>query len=113
MKKNKSTIKFAAIITPDNKNDYPETDSRFYFLFFNSCNNALLFSSERDFTLLVNSSAVSSSLKKSDNVIPKALQSDHQKKNKGKRLLRYTGKPISAIAAYLGFSSQSHFANTF
>ncbi|MFR6640620.1 MAG: helix-turn-helix domain-containing protein [Christensenellales bacterium] len=52
-------------------------------------------------------------MKKSDNVIPKALQSDRQKKNKGKRLLRYTDKPISAIAAYLGFSSQSHSANVF
>lgn len=36
-----------------------------------------------------------------------------EKIEEGKRLLRYTDKPISAIAAYLGFSSQSHFANTF
>ena len=36
-----------------------------------------------------------------------------EKVEEGKRLLRYTDKPISAIAAYLGFSSQSHFANTF
>lgn len=34
-----------------------------------------------------------------------------EKIEEGKRLLRYTDKPISAIAAYLGFSSQSHFAN--
>lgn len=36
-----------------------------------------------------------------------------EKIEEGKRLLQYTDKPISAIAAYLGFSSQSHFANTF
>lgn len=36
-----------------------------------------------------------------------------EKIEEGKRLLRYTDKPISAIAAYLGFSSQSHFANAF
>lgn len=36
-----------------------------------------------------------------------------EKVEEGKRLLRYTDKPISAIAAYLGFSSQSHFANVF
>ena len=36
-----------------------------------------------------------------------------EKIEEGKRLLRYTDKPISAIAAYLGFSSQSHFANVF
>lgn len=36
-----------------------------------------------------------------------------EKVDEGKRLLRYTDKPISAIAAYLGFSSQSHFANVF
>lgn len=36
-----------------------------------------------------------------------------EKVEEGKRLLTYTDKPISAIAAYLGFSSQSHFANTF
>ena len=30
-----------------------------------------------------------------------------------KRLLRYTDKPVAAIAIYLGFSSQSHFANVF
>ena len=36
-----------------------------------------------------------------------------EKTEEGKRLLRYTDKPISAIAAYLGFSSQSHFSNVF
>lgn len=36
-----------------------------------------------------------------------------EKIEEGKRLLRYTDKPISAIAAYLGFSSQGHFANVF
>lgn len=36
-----------------------------------------------------------------------------EKIEEGKRLLRYADKPISAIAAYLGFSSQSHFANVF
>lgn len=36
-----------------------------------------------------------------------------EKVEEGKRLLRYTDKPVSAIAAYLGFSSQSHFSNVF
>lgn len=36
-----------------------------------------------------------------------------EKIEEAKRLLRYTDKLASAIAAYLGFSSQSHFANTF
>ena len=36
-----------------------------------------------------------------------------EKIEESKRLLRYTDKPISAIAAYLGFSSQSHLANVF
>lgn len=36
-----------------------------------------------------------------------------EKIEEGKRLLRYTDKSISAIAAYLGFSSQGHFANAF
>lgn len=36
-----------------------------------------------------------------------------EKVEEGKRLLRYTDKSISSIAAYLGFSSQSHFANVF
>lgn len=36
-----------------------------------------------------------------------------EKIEEGKRLLRYTDKPVSSISAYLGFSSQSHFANVF
>ena len=36
-----------------------------------------------------------------------------EKIEEGKRLLRYTDKPVAAIAAYLGFSSQSHFSNVF
>lgn len=36
-----------------------------------------------------------------------------EKIEESKRLLRYTDKPISAISAYLGFSSQSHLANVF
>ena len=36
-----------------------------------------------------------------------------EKIEEGKRLLRYTDKSISAIATYLGFSSQGHFANAF
>lgn len=36
-----------------------------------------------------------------------------EKTNEAKRLLRYTDKPLSAISAYLGFSSQSHFSRTF
>lgn len=36
-----------------------------------------------------------------------------EKTEEAKRLLRYTDKSLSAIGAYLGFSSQSHFANTF
>ncbi|HBX24894.1 MAG TPA: hypothetical protein DEF61_01195 [Firmicutes bacterium] len=36
-----------------------------------------------------------------------------EKVEEGKRLLKYTDRPISAIAAYLGFSSQSHFTNVF
>lgn len=35
------------------------------------------------------------------------------KTEEAKRLLSHTDKPISAIGAYLGFSSQSHFNNTF
>jgi AraC-like DNA-binding protein len=30
-----------------------------------------------------------------------------------KRLLKYSDKPLSLIAEYLGFSSQSHFTRTF
>lgn len=35
------------------------------------------------------------------------------KSEEAKRLLTHTDKPISAISEYLGFSSQSHFNNTF
>ena len=37
----------------------------------------------------------------------------NEKINESKRLLRYSDKPISSIALYLGFSSQSHFSNAF
>ena len=37
----------------------------------------------------------------------------NEKNEEGKRLLRYTEKPVSAIAAYLGFSSQGHFSKVF
>ncbi len=36
-----------------------------------------------------------------------------EKVMEAKRLLRYSDKPIGSIAYYLGFSSQSHFANVF
>lgn len=36
-----------------------------------------------------------------------------EKVTEAKRLLRYSDKPIGSIAYYLGFSSQSHFANVF
>ena len=36
-----------------------------------------------------------------------------EKIEEAKRLLRYSDKPATAIAAYLGFSSQSHFFNAF
>lgn len=36
-----------------------------------------------------------------------------EKVEEAKRLLRYTDKHATAIASYLGFSSQSHFANVF
>ena len=36
-----------------------------------------------------------------------------EKTEEAKRLLRYTDKPLSLIADYLGFSSQSHFSKTF
>ena len=36
-----------------------------------------------------------------------------EKIDEAKRLLRYSDKQVSSIAMYLGFSSQSHFANTF
>ena len=36
-----------------------------------------------------------------------------EKVEEGKRLLKNTDKLVSAIAVYLGFSSQSHFSNAF
>ena len=36
-----------------------------------------------------------------------------EKTEEAKRLLRYSDKPINAISAYLGFSSQSHFSSVF
>ena len=36
-----------------------------------------------------------------------------EKVMEAKRFLRYSDKPIASIAYYLGFSSQSHFANVF
>lgn len=36
-----------------------------------------------------------------------------EKINEAKRLLLHTNKPVSLIASFLGFSSQSHFANAF
>ena len=36
-----------------------------------------------------------------------------EKVEEAKRRLRYTDKQATAIAAYLGFSSQSHFSNVF
>lgn len=36
-----------------------------------------------------------------------------EKVKEGKELLHYTDKPLSAISAYLGFSSQSHFSRIF
>ena len=36
-----------------------------------------------------------------------------EKTEEAKRLLRYSDKPQSAISAYLGFSSQGHFAKVF
>ena len=35
------------------------------------------------------------------------------KTDEAKRLLRFSDKPLSAISAYLGFSSQSHFTRVF
>ena len=45
--------------------------------------------------------------------IPLAAFIRNEKIEEGKRLLRYTEKPVSAIAAYLGFSSQGHFSKVF
>ena len=36
-----------------------------------------------------------------------------EKTEEAKRLLRYSGKSLTAIGNYLGFSSQSHFARVF
>lgn len=36
-----------------------------------------------------------------------------EKAEEAKRLLRYTDKPLTAISAFLGFSSQSHFSRAF
>lgn len=36
-----------------------------------------------------------------------------EKNRESKRLIRYSNKPATAIATYLGLSSQSHFSNTF
>lgn len=36
-----------------------------------------------------------------------------EKTDEAKRLLRYTAKTLTAISAYLGFSSQSHFSRVF
>lgn len=45
--------------------------------------------------------------------IPLAAFIRDEKVEEGKRLLRYTDKSVSAIAAYLGFSSQGHFSKVF
>ena len=45
--------------------------------------------------------------------IPLATFIRNEKTEEGKRLLRYTDKSVSAIALYLGFSSQGHFAKVF
>ncbi len=45
--------------------------------------------------------------------IPLAAFIRNEKTEEGKRLLRYTDRSVSAIAAYLGFSSQGHFSKVF
>ena len=45
--------------------------------------------------------------------IPLAAFVRNEKIEEGKRLLRYTDRSVSAIAAYLGFSSQGHFSKVF
>ncbi len=45
--------------------------------------------------------------------IPLAAFVRKEKAEEAKRLLRYTDKPVAAIAAYLGFSSQGHFSRVF
>ena len=45
--------------------------------------------------------------------MPPAAFVRKEKAEEAKHLLRYTDKPISTIALYLGFSSQSHFSRVF
>ena len=45
--------------------------------------------------------------------IPLAAFVRNEKIEEGKRLLRYTDRSASVIAAYLGFSSQGHFSKVF
>ena len=45
--------------------------------------------------------------------IPLAAFVRNEKIEEGKRLLRYTDRSVSAIAVYLGFSSQGHFSRVF
>lgn len=45
--------------------------------------------------------------------IPLAAFIRNEKIEEGKRLLRYTDRSVSAVAAYLGFSSQGHFSRVF
>lgn len=45
--------------------------------------------------------------------IPLAAFIRNEKAEEGKRLLRYTDRSVSSIAAYLGFSSQGHFSKVF
>ena len=45
--------------------------------------------------------------------IPLAAFVRSEKIEEGKRLLRYSDRPVSVIAAYLGFSSQGHFSRVF
>ena len=45
--------------------------------------------------------------------MPLAAYIRNEKIEEAKRLLRYTDKPLSAIALFLGFSSQGHFAKVF
>ena len=45
--------------------------------------------------------------------VPLAAFIRREKIEESKRLLRYTDRPASAIAAYLGFSSQGHFSKVF
>ena len=45
--------------------------------------------------------------------VPLAAYIRNEKAEEAKRLLRYTDKPVSAIASFLGFSSQGHFTKVF